>query len=89
MNVTIFHLMDFKEVQQYQLRIIEGPYTSDSWEVLDEADQPIQGIISYSLTSDSVSEAHKIVLTRTDQTQIELAVIGLSICRIPPTKDPN
>lgn len=89
MNITIFHLMDFHQVQQYQLRIVEGPYEGNSWEVLDNIDQPVQGITSYVMTSDAVSEVHKIVLTRADQTQIELAVIGLSTCHIPHMKDPR
>jgi hypothetical protein len=76
----IFNLMDFDRVQQYSLIIDKGPYTSESWILQDNNGRNVPQMVSYLMQSDSVSEVHKIVFTRNDQSTLELAVVGVSTC---------
>ena len=77
---TVFHLMDFDRVQQFTLIIKHGPFTGDSWKLRDHLDVDFPGVISYIMSSDSVLEEHKIVITYDDYSIIELAIIGVSEC---------
>ena len=80
----VFNLMDFDRVQQYALVITEGPFTGQSWVLMDNLDKRVPQIVSYAITSNSVSEEHKIVFTHDDQSTLELAIVGVSQCQITP-----
>lgn len=84
---TIFHLMDFDRVQRYNLVVSVGPYTGTSWELQDELGQKVEGMVSYEITSDAVSEEHKVVLKTEDDQSLTLALVGISQCQTISKED--
>lgn len=83
----IFHLMDFDRVQRYNLVVCAGPYTGASWELQDDLGQKVERIISYEITSDAVSEEHKVVLKTKDDQKLILALVGISQCQTTSKED--